>query len=334
MLSSAFQLLMLMGFLIPFERTISYIERKLEADMQARVGPSLTGRSGTVQTLADFFKLIQKTENPNLNQTEAAWFYVQVVILFSSLALVPLGPGFPLVDSQLAIFLPIIALFFHGIAGAFLGVNEGSFQKTISSMRRSAQMIAALLPVMLILLTEGLLKKGFSWSVILVNASETLFGKTLFFNPIHWISFFVFLLSGVAYLSISPMNSDCSRTDVAGGSQAFFTGQNRVIFDFSQFYLKFIWAALAVSVFLGGYRLPDRLVRVLSLDGQSYFKSTLEWAYSFGKISILLVGASLLAKVSPRYRADQVTDFAWKILSPISLLCLIASILWTMGMDH
>ena len=89
---------------VPCGAILSYLDRKLSADLQARVGPNQAGPIGMLQPVADFFKLLQKETPEGFHWTERVWFSVYTMALYSTLAVLPLGSLALLVDTEIVLF--------------------------------------------------------------------------------------------------------------------------------------------------------------------------------------------------------------------------------------
>jgi NADH-quinone oxidoreductase subunit H len=151
---------------------------------------------------------------------------------------------------------------------------------------------------------------------------------TVFSNPFQAVAFFVFVISGLVLLGVPPMEAAVSRSDIHGGVASHLHGRRLSMFRLSRFYGFFLWSVISVVLFLGAWNLPQNLFIALK-ESESYgLIQFLELLLLLIKTFLLMLVVVWVARVNPRARVDQITDFAWKVLSPFSLAALIGASLW------
>lgn len=311
----------------------SYLDRKLGADLQARVGPNRTGPIGFLQPLADVIKLLQKEGSSGAWPTNLVLLLIGGGALFTTVGLLPLGSLSPFVQVDTAVLLPLIA----ALVGAFSLVLAGFFGDTANQMiggaRFCAQSLSALLPAITTLLAVGIYVGGFRWSAFIEVQQGALFGWSIFSTPFHPLGFLVFTASGAMLFGSAPMDGWAVSPDLRGGILSVVSGRSLGLFRFFRFYGLWLWSLITVVVFLGAWKLPFGIREILAAE--SLFKTLLisELLIILMKTFSMMLIMSWISHVIPRLRVDQVTDTAWKILTPLALTTLIGITLWK-GVQH
>ncbi len=303
--------------IVPCFFLVSYFFQKLSADLQARVGPNLTGPIGIFQPIAEAVKLLRKGFPHSLEWTEELWFAVHVVALFSTVAVLPLGSWFLLVDTEMSVFLPFFGVFVLGLGMMILGINQVRVEGRVSGLRIASQVLTGAFPALISIVCVGIHVGSFQWSALMQAQNAIPLGWNIFGNPFLFVSFFIFVISGLTILCLPPLDSAMGSLDLQGGVSFGLGGKKLLLFQWSRFYGFFLWSTLTVALFLGGWNLPENM--------------RLPWAetlFLVVKVLGLIVVIGIVTYSNPRPRTDQITDFIWKVLSPVSLVCLVGSALW------
>jgi NADH-quinone oxidoreductase subunit H len=314
------------GVLLPSAALISYLSRKIGADLQARVGPNRAGPSGVFQPVADLLKALQKEDaavsTPLYRQMGLA---AQSAFLFSTVTILPLSPGLLLLDADMSVFLAL----WVGLGGAmislFIGFQEGSVPCWTSTLRIGIQAVTGAFPALVALLCVGVQTGSFRWTKILAAQGAGPFSWLIFSSPFAPLAFVVFVVSGLILFSISPMDSGVSRPEMVGGFSSLWGGRNLSLFKFGRFYGFFLWSSMAVTLFLGGWMVPQAVQDSFSGEPILIVFETVTLLIKCFALMLLVVG---MTRVTPKTRADQITGFAWRVLSPAALLSLIGVAAW------
>lgn len=313
---------------IPCGALMSYLDRKLGADLQARVGPNRAGPAGILQPLADILKLLQKEPQRAWSWRENFWLSVHTMALYSTLAVLPLGSAALLVDTEMTAFLPFWSCLVLALGTMLLGLSQGSVPGWFGGIRVAAQSLAGAFPALVALLCAGVRAGGFRWSLLADSQGFSPWSWALFSNPFQFIAFLIFVVSGLVLLAIPPLDGGLSSADIQGGVSAHLFGRRLSLFRFGRFYGFFIWSIIAVVLFLGAWKLPSELTDALEQVEARGFLAALELFCLLFKTILLMLVIAWVARVNTRSRVDQITDFAWKVLSPFSLGALVGASLW------
>ena len=315
--------------ILPSGWAMSYLDRKIGADFQARVGPNRAGPAGILQPIADLMKLLQKEATIDWSWRETAWLGVHTMALYSTVAVLPLGSLVLLVDTDMSAFLPFWATLVLALGTMLLGLSERSVPGWIGGVRVAAQAVAGAFPALVALLCTGVRAGGFRWSVLAGSQSASPGHWAIFADPpFQFVAFVVFVVSGLVLLGVPPMDVALSQPDIHGGVASHLHGRRLSLFRLSRFYGFFLWSVITVVLFLGAWELPESVYASLK-EAQAYgWIQLCELLVLLTKTFFLMLVVIWVARVSPRARVDQVTDFSWKMLSPFALGALIGTAFW------
>lgn len=317
--------------IVPWAAAITYLERKLVADLQARVGPNRAGPSGVLQPIADFLKLLQKqgpVETRSESQWSWLWLSIQNMALYATIAVLPIGSGLLMVDTDMSAFLPFWAALVMALGAMLLGLNQFSVPGWIGGIRVAALTLAGAFPGLIALVCAGLRAGSFRWSAFAQAQGAAPYLWTAFSSPFEFMAFGIFVVSGLVIIGIAPLDGGLAVPDIHGGVSAHIFGRRLGMFKLSRFYGFFLWALIASVLFLGGWSLPQMLTDSLR-DSESWrWLEVLELIVLLLKTFAIMITVFLVAGVTPRIRADQITDLAWKVLSPFALVALAGSAIW------
>jgi NADH-quinone oxidoreductase subunit H len=314
--------------ILPSAVMMSYLDRKLTADLQARVGPNQAGPKGMLQPIADFLKLLQKEPRGYWNLKENMWLGIHTMTLYSTLAVLPLGSLALLVDTDMSAFLPFWASLVLALGTMLLGLSQASVPGWFGGIRMAAQALAGSFPALISLICAGLRAGSFKWSDLASSQGFLILNWTVFSNPFQFIAFFVFVMSGLVLLAIPPLDGGLSRSDIHGGVSSYLHGRRLSLFQFGRFYGFFFWSVITVVLFLGAWILPESIASPLRESESFILLSFLELVCLLSKTFLLMLLVIWVSRVNTRARVDQITIFAWKVLSPFSLVALIGASLW------
>ena len=314
--------------IVPCGAILSYLDRKLSADLQARVGPNQAGPVGILQPIADIFKLLQKETPRSSHWSESFWFGVHTMALYSTLAVMPLGSLSLLVDTEMSAFLPFWSALVLALGTMLLGLNQDSVPGWFGGIHVAAQTLAGAFPALIALLCAGVRVGSFRWSLLADSQGFAPWAWTLFSNPFQLIAFLVFVMSGLILLAIPPLDSGLSMADFDGGVASQLHGRKLSLYRFGRFYVFFLWSVITVVLFLGAWVLPIQLKEFLTEVEAFKITGFVELLWLLTKTFCLMLLVVWISRVNPKSRVDQITDFSWKVLSPFSLMALVGASLW------
>jgi len=300
--------------LFPLYFILGFTERKLAADLQARVGPNRTAGNGAFQVVADTLKLAAKASVRSDGTQRPRWFASQHAILYSTFVFMPFGTSLIFLDSDVGAYFPFVSL--AGVFLCSLFANEGAqeLENEIMAQRQSFLWISAWIPAM-VAITVSVARAGSGrWSSILSSQSHGIFRWVAFSSPFGFVAFFVFLLAGLVALQLPPFHS----LDRGVRNRS---GVGLGLFGLNQFYGTFTWCLLASAFFLGGQSIQDPL-------DIGFFTGLFQLLSGLTKAAILYLLLRVVARALPQLRQDQMTELCWRVLTPVAALCLIGELIW------
>ncbi len=303
-----------------------YVERKVAARIQQRMGPTLVGPYGMLQPLADIIKLVMK-EDLRPKAADAILFAAAPIIAataaFSAFAVVPFGADttfwgllpapipLQIADINVAVLF-VFAITSMGVYGIVLaGWSSNSKYSLLGALRSSAQMISYELSYGMALASVLLLAGSMSLRDI-VNAQA---GTWLGFIP-RWfvfvqpVSFFIFMTAGVAETNRAPFDFPEAEQELVAGYHTEYSSMSFAMFFMAEYINMVTVSAVATDLFLGGWHGP-------------FLPESLGWIWFLLKVSAILFFYVWMRWTLPRYRYDQLMKFGWKVLLPIAVLNML-----------
>lgn len=312
-------LLITLGVLV-----LVWLERKISAAVQQRIGPEYAGPLGTIQALADGLKLILKedilpSKSDNLLFTIAPAIVVIPVLL--SFLVVPFGKNLIISNINLGIFFWIAISSVAPIGLLIAGYSSNNKYSFLGGLRAAAQAISYEIPLALCILSVSLMSHSLSTIDIVEQQTRWgILGWNIWRQP---IGFMGFLIASLAECERLPFDLPEAEEELVAGYQTEYTGIKFGLFYVGSYLNLFASALFATILYLGGwspgldvflnfdYTINNPLFSVLNtLTGVII---TLVKAYMFLFISILT------RWTLPRVRMDQLLNLGWKFLLPISL---------------
>jgi NADH-quinone oxidoreductase subunit H len=302
-----------------------YMERKICAFFQCRLGPNRVGPFGIMQSLADMFKMLTK-EIIEINHVDKFLFNLApyIVIISSVLAFgcIPFGKGMQIIDFNVGIFF-MLAVSSIGIVGILLaGWSSNNKYSLIGAMRSGAQMISYELSLGLTILTMVVLTGSMQLSTIVENQAD---GWFLFKGHLPaFIAFIIYLIAGTAETNRGPFDLPEAESELTAGYHTEYSGMHFGFYYLAEYLNMFIVASVATTLFLGGW-MPFHISGWEPFNQIMDFVPSIVWflAKTFTVIFIIM----WFKWTFPRLRIDQLLTFEWKILLPINLFNLLLMVI-------
>ena len=296
-------------FFLTVPLVVGYMEHKVLAHMQARLGPMEAGVfHGWAQLVADGVKFIQKEDVIPAAADRAVFSLAPAVALIPyivTLVVLPLSASAYALDLDVGIFF-VLAMSSVGVIGVLMaGWSSANKFSLMGALRAAAQLIAYELPLVLAAAAAVMLAGTMSLRGI-VEAQQDLW----YVVPLAPL-FVIFMISAVAELTRPPFDMPVADSEIIFGAYTEYTGLKFAFFLLSEYGGIVVMSGIATVLFLGGYHAPPLLGFIPGL------------LQTMGKIFALSFVIIWLRATFPRLREDQLQRFAWVALVPLSLLYIL-----------
>ena len=294
-----------------------WLDRKTSARMQGRLGPIVAGPFGILQPVADFFKLNLKEEI--IPQFSDRLVYEYGPPLFFSapavgLVFVPVAGPNSILSFNYDLLFILFILAFSALMASLLGYSSAGRFSTVAIGRLILQYTSYEIPLILSIISAGILAGDLSITGIVSAQSRTWF---IFLAP---LSFAVFIIASLAELEKPPFDIPSAKTEIVAGWMTEFSGRSLAYIKLTKNLSYVFLSALAVSLFLGGPSGPNIL-------GGSIGQNILYTSYFLVKLFAVGFLIFALKTALARVRINQATALFWTLLTPLSLV-QIAIVLW------
>jgi NADH-quinone oxidoreductase subunit H len=320
--------------LLLFSAAISvYLERKISAYIQFRIGPNRVGPFGLLQPFADVFKLFMKEDIIPAGANKFLHGFAPVIslgITVSVWAVIPLGDPIhfgekiiqmgiaPQADIGILFILAMTSVGVYGIALA--GWSSNNKYSLLGGLRSSAQMISYELSMGLSILALILMSGTLSLSEIVHDQYMHWggFGWNIFMQP---IGFIIFLTTAFAETNRAPFDLPEAEQELVSGYNTEYSGMRFGMFFLAEYANLATSAAIISLLYLGGWTLPFD-PSVLGLEQGSWMLGIFQFFVMVIKIYLLVMFFIWIRWTIPRFRYDQLMNLGWKVMLPLALLNL------------
>jgi NADH-quinone oxidoreductase subunit H len=307
-----------------------WMERKVIADFQTRMGPMRAGPRGILITLADGIKLFFKEGITPTNADRAVYAIAPVLAMlpaFLAFAVIPFGTHitlfhrtvpFQIADLNIGI-LWVLAMTSIGIYAIVLaGWSSGSNYPLLGAIRSSAQMISYEVGMGLALVAVLMYSGNLRMSAIVAQQ-----GKVWNVIP-QFPAFVAYLICSLAETNRPPFDLAEAETELVAGFHTEYSGFKFALFYIGEYINTVTVASIAVTLFLGGWRGPH--------------PNFLLWLWPLLwfilKVTAVIYFYILVRATLPRMRYDRLMDFGWKRLIPFGLVWVLVTGAVVVAPDH
>jgi NADH-quinone oxidoreductase subunit H len=312
---AAIKIAIVIGVLLLVVAYLIWVERKVMAHMQLRLGPMRVGWHGLLQPIADGIKLIFKEDIIPANASKLIFVMAPVISLVPALitfAVIPFGDTINVMGVSLDMVITdinigilfILAVSSVGVYGILLGGwSSNNKYSLLGALRSSAQMISYELSMGLSLIGVIMIAQSLSL-VEIVNAQSK-----MWFVVLQPLAFIVYAISAVAETNRCPFDLPEAETELVAGFHTEYSSMKFSLFFMAEYANIITVSAVGVTFFFGGWRGP--------------FLPPIVWFMI--KLALCIFFFIWMRSTFPRFRYDQLMNFGWKVLLPTA----IASILIT-----
>ncbi len=302
---------LVIGFVLVAPLGIGYMEHKVLAHMQHRLGPMYAGRfHGWAQLIADGVKFIQKEDV--IPRAADSWVFTlaPAVVLVPYIAIfvvIPFGKTLWAENLDIGIFF-VIGLTSVSIIGVLMaGWASANKFSLIGAVRGAAQLIAYELP--LILAAAAIVMQASTLSLVGISDAQHHYWY-VFTQPVMFV---VFLMAAVAELTRPPFDMPIADSEIIFGAYTEYTGLKFAFFLLAEYAGIVAFSAIASVLFLGGYQ---------ALPGLGFLPGFFHMSGKIGALSFFIIW---LRATYPRLREDQLQRFSWVVLIPLGLADIMAT---------
>ena len=297
-----------------------FMERKVCASFQCRLGPMRVGPWGVFQVFADVLKMLIKEIFVVDKADKLLYYLAPLLVIIASVgtfSFLPWNKGAEILDFNVGIFL-VTAVSSIGVLGIFLaGWSSNNKYSVVSAMRGAVQMISYEMSLGLCLITAVVMTGTMKISGIVEYQQSS----WLIFKQIPaLIAFVVFLIAGNAEANRGPFDLAEAESELTAGYHTEYSGMGFGFYYLAEYLNLFVVSGIATTVFLGGW-MPLHICGLDAFNQVMDFIPGIVWF--LGKTFVVVFLLMWIKWTYPRLRVDQILALEWKYLMPLALLNLV-----------
>jgi len=313
-------------WILPYALFAVWLERKVSAHMQDRLGPMRTGGwHGWAQTLADILKLIQKEDIVPSAADKKLHFvapYLVFIGSYAAFAAIPFSSAYIGSNINIGLFY-VIAVSSLVVVGLLMaGWASNNKWSLFGAVRSAAQIVSYEIPTALALLAVVMVAGTLNLQTI--NQAQTgWFWNWYLFQkfPFIFIAFIIYFVSSLAETNRTPFDIPEAESELVAGYHTEYSGMKFAMFFLAEYANMFAVSAIGSTLFLGGWNSP--FGDFLSGPFWGVF-----WFLSKGMFFVFV--QMWLRWTLPRLRVDQLMYVSWKVLTPGAFACILGVGFWLM----
>ena len=303
-LDAAARLGLITGVMTVVVMGLIYLERKILARFQMRLGPTRTGPMGMLQSIADALKLVGKEDlrprgaDPWVFELAVYFVFVPIFLMFVA---IPFALDWEVRVLELGLFYVIAVSSVNIVGWVMAGWASDNRYAMLGALRAAAQAISYELPLVLSLLAVAMVANTLNLRTIVAEQGHI---PIIVWQP---LAFVIFYMAMLAELNRSPFDIAVGESETAGGPYIEYSGIRWSMFFLAEYAALFLFALIASAVFLGGWAWPL---------GEEIGRGW-QFALTAMKTSLLIFSVFWVRATLPRLRIDQLMSFSWKVLLPL-----------------
>ena len=313
-------------WIVPYALFAVWLERKVSAHMQDRLGPMRVGGwHGWAQTIADILKLIQKEDIVPTAADKKLHFLAPWVVFigsYAAFAAIPFSSGFIGSGINIGLFY-VIAVSSLVVVGLLMaGWSSNNKWSLFGAMRSAAQIVSYEIPTALALLAVVMIAGTLNLQEI--NQMQTgWFWNWFVFKkfPFVFIAFIIYFVASLAETNRTPFDIPEAESELVAGYHTEYSGMKFALFFLAEYANMFAVSAIGATLFLGGWNSPFGSF----LSGPMW---GVLWFLSKGMFFVFV--QMWLRWTLPRLRVDQLMYVSWKVLTPWAFACIVGVGVWMM----
>ena len=321
--SALINIFTLLGVFLTLFALMSVLERKILGRMQNRYGPNRVGPFGLFQPVADGIKMLIKEDIVPARADKVVHFLAPVLIAAAAilaLGVVPYGRNMTAftIDGGILFFFAVGST--NELAVFMAGWGSNNKFSMLGAMRAIAQMVSYELPLIIVTLPAVMIVGSLSSDAIVAAQVGYAFGlvpRWFVFTPWGAAAFVLFFVSGLVESNRTPFDVPEGESEIVAGHMTEYSGFKYATFFMAEYLGMFAVSGIAVTLFLGGWHAPIRVLEFIP-----------SYVWFFAKLSVLLFMFIWSRGTLPRARVDQMMSFAWKFVLPMAFTCIVAAAVW------
>lgn len=317
-------------FMILFALAAVYMERKVSAHMQDRLGPMRVGFHGVFQTIADIVKLLQKEDIITTFADKKLFILAPFLVFvgsYAAYACIPFSSQYIGSSISLGLFF-IVAISSLVVAGIMMaGWGSNNKYALFGAIRSVAQIISYEIPTVLVILSIVVLTGTINLQKIVENQGGWFWNWYILGGPGGWeklilipfvlVSFIIYFICSLAETNRTPFDIPEAESELVAGYHTEYSGMRFAFFFLSEYANMFAVSAIASALFFGGWQSPfGNAIPFLNNPWIQVF-----WFIFKGMVFIFV--QMWLRWTLPRLRVDQLMYLCWKVLIPFAFINLI-----------
>jgi NADH-quinone oxidoreductase subunit H len=321
--SSLINIFALLAVFLTLFALMSVLERKILGRIQNRYGPNRVGPFGLLQPVADGIKMLIKEDIVPERADKLVHFLAPILIAAAAilaLGVIPYGRNMTpfTIDGGVLFFFAVGST--TELAVFMAGWGSNNKFSMLGAMRAIAQMISYELPLIITVLPVVMVVGSLTPDRIVAAQAEYTLGvvpRWFVFTPWGATAFILFFVSGLVESNRTPFDVPEGESEIVAGHMTEYSGFKYATFFMAEYIGMFAITGLAATLFLGGWHSPLSVLEFIP-----------SYVWFFAKLSALLLVYIWLRGTLPRTRIDQIMNFAWKFILPMSFACVIAAAVW------
>jgi NADH-quinone oxidoreductase subunit H len=298
------------------------LERKGLGRIQNRYGPNRVGPAGFFQPIADGLKSLTKEDLVPRTADQMVHFMAPVLLViaaFLAYAVLPVGRNMVLANLNAGILFFFAVGTLVELAVFMAGWSSRNKYSLLGAMRAIAQMISYEVPLVLASIVV-IMAAGSLSTVSIVNMQTGYSGiwpHWFVLTPWGFAGFILFMIAATAESNRSPFDLPEGESEIIAGYYIEYSGFKFALFFLGEYLGMFATSGLAITLFLGGWAAPF-----------SFLTWIPSYLWFFAKLFLLIVIFIWIRGTLPRLRMDQLMNFAWQFMLPMTLINVFAAGLW------